>query len=109
MKTVKNTAIIAAVCLLLVGCNKYEKLLKGNDYEAKYAAAMRYYEDNSYSKAIQLFENLTLYYRGKENAENISWYYAQSLYKEKDYYTAGYQFIWDTRPSGKRYAPKLTF
>ena len=42
--------------------------------------------------ADALFENLTLHYRGKENAENIAWYYAQALYKEKDYYSAGYQF-----------------
>lgn len=80
------------VGLLIVSCNSYDKLLKSNDYEAKYAAAMKYYEANSYSKAIQLFENLTLYYRGRENAENIAWYYSQALYKEKDYYTAGYQF-----------------
>ena len=92
MKCVKNILTIFAVCLVLTGCNGYEKLLKSNDYEAKYAAAMRYYNENSYSKAIQLFENLTLHYRGKENAEEISWYYAQALYKEKDYYMAGYQF-----------------
>lgn len=92
MKKVTIMALIVATCFATVGCNKYEKLLKGNDYEAKYAAAMRYYDENSFSKAIQLFENLTMYYRGKENAENISWYYAQSLYKEKDYYTAGYQY-----------------
>lgn len=92
MKNVKIMAMLFIISIATVGCNKYEKLLKGNDYEAKYAAAMRYYDENSYSKAIQLFENLTMYYRGKENAENISWYYAQSLYKEKDYYTAGYQF-----------------
>ena len=92
MNKVKITLLIVATCLATVSCNKYEKLLKSNDYEAKYAAAMCYYNENSYSKAIQLFENLTMYYRGKDNAENISWYYAQSLYKEKDYYTAGYQY-----------------
>ncbi|MBR6049512.1 MAG: outer membrane protein assembly factor BamD [Bacteroidales bacterium] len=92
MKCAKITLSIFAVCLLLTSCNGYDKLLKSNDYEAKYAAAMRYYNENSYSKAIQLFENLTLHYRGKENAEEIAWYYAQALYKEKDYYTAGYQF-----------------
>lgn len=92
MKTVKNIAIIAVLSFAIAGCTNYDKLLKSNDYEAKYAAAMRYYEENSFSKAIQLFENLTLYYRGKENAEDISWYYAQALYKEKDWYTAGYQF-----------------
>ena len=90
----KNGIIIAicAICLTLASCNKFEKLLNSNDYNAKYEAAMRYYNDNSFSKAIQLFENLTLHYRGKENAEDIAWYYAQSLYHEKDYYTAGYQF-----------------
>ena len=85
MINAKNTLLIAAACLLLASCNS-------NDYAAKYEAAMRYYNDNSFSKAIQLFENLTLHYRGKENAENIAWYYAMSLYQEKDYYTAGYQF-----------------
>lgn len=83
---------IAAGCLLLASCNKYNKLLNSNDYDAKYVAAMKYYEEGSYSRAGQLFENLTLYYRGKENAENIAWYYGMSLLNEKDYFTAGYQF-----------------
>lgn len=92
MKQAKFFALIGAMCLLLASCNGYEKLLNSNDYEAKYEAAMRYYNDNSYSRAIQLFENLTLHYRGREHAEEIAWCYAQSLLKEKDYYTAGYQF-----------------
>ncbi len=92
MNKVKNILGIAAVCLLLVSCNGFNKLLNSNDYDAKYAAALKYYNENSFSRAAQLFENLTLYYRGKENAENIAWYYAMSLYKEKDYFTAGYQF-----------------
>lgn len=92
MKKVKIILNILTIALLLTSCNKFDKILKSNDYDTKYQAAMQYYNDNSYSKAIQLFENLTLHYRGRENAENISWYYGQSLYKEKDYYMAGYQF-----------------
>lgn len=92
MKKAKTILNIFVICLALTGCNKFDKVLKSNDYDLKYQEAMRYYNDNSYSKAIQLFENLTMHYRGRENAEDISWYYAQSLYKEKDYYTAGYQF-----------------
>lgn len=92
MKMTKNIAVIIVMSLLVTGCNKFDKLLNGNDYEGKYEAAMRYYNDNSFSKAIQLFENLTLHYRGRENAENIAWYYAQSLYRENDYYSAAYQF-----------------
>ncbi len=92
MKMMKNIVLMAVTCLVLAGCSSFDKLLNGNDFDAKYEAAMRYYNDNSYSKAIQLFENLTLHYRGRENAENIGWYYAQALYHEKDYYSAGYQF-----------------
>ena len=92
MKKMKNILGIAAMCLLLASCGGYNKLLNGNDFDAKYAAAMKYYNENSFSRAVQLFENLTLYYRGKENAENIGWYYGMSLLKEKDYYMAGYQF-----------------
>ena len=92
MKNAKIFIGFCAVCLLLVSCNGFNKLLNSNDYDAKYAAAMKYYNENSYSRAAQLFENLTLYYRGRENAENIAWYYAMSLLKEKDYFSAGYQF-----------------
>ncbi len=101
MNKVKIIATICAICWLSVSCSNVDKVLKSNDIEAKYAAAMKYYEENSFSKAIQLFENLTLYYRGKEHAEDIAWYYAQSLYKEKDYFTASYQF--------KRYARQFPY
>lgn len=92
MNKAKNIISICAICLALSACGGYEKLLNSNDYEGKYQAAMRYYNDNSWSKAIQLFENLTLHYRGKEHAEDIAWYYAESLFKEKDYITASYQY-----------------
>lgn len=92
MKKMKNILGIAAICLLFASCNGYNKLLNSNDFDAKYVAAMKYYNENSFSRAVQLFENLTMYYRGRDNAENISWYYGMSLMKEKDYFMAGYQF-----------------
>lgn len=92
MNKAKIIICICAISLVLVSCTGYEKLLNSNDYEGKYQAAMRYYNNNSWSKAIQLFENLTLHYRGKEHAEDIAWYYAEALYKEKDYFTASYQY-----------------
>lgn len=92
MKIASKISIIVVALALLASCSDYEKLMKGNDFEAKYQTAMNYYNDHNYTKAIQLFENLILHYHGKENAENISWYYAMSLMAEKDYYSAGYQF-----------------
>lgn len=66
--------------------------MKSNDFDAKYEAAMKYYNNNAYTKAIQIFENLTMHYRGREHSEDILWYYAQSLLHESDYLSASYQF-----------------
>lgn len=92
MKIVSKYALLLITIVLLGSCDGYEKLMKGNDFDAKYAAAMKYYNEESYSKAIQLFENLIMHYHGKENAENIAWYYSMALLAKDDYYSAGYQF-----------------
>lgn len=92
MIKIGHISVIVLLIIVLTGCNGTEKLVKSNDFEAKYKAAMGYYEQGRYTKAIQLFENLAMHYRGRDYAENIAWCYAQSLLKEKDYYTAAYQF-----------------
>lgn len=92
MKIFTKIVFFFTIGLFLTSCSGIEKTLRSNDFEKKYEIAMDYYNNGGYSKAIQLFENLTLYYRGKELSENILWYYSQSLLKEKDYYTAAYQF-----------------
>lgn len=92
MKFVTKIGILLLTLTLLVSCGEYDKLVKGTDFDAKYKAAMEYYNNKSFTRARMLFENLILHYHGKENAENISWYYGMSLLAEKDYYSAGYQF-----------------
>lgn len=92
MRAIKVITIISVLISVFASCNSHEKLLKSNDYDKKYAAAMKYYEDANYSKAIQMFENLSIYYRGRDNAENVAWYHAESNLKINDYYTAGYLF-----------------
>ena len=92
MRRIKLIPVIALFFSIFCSCSNYEKLLKSNDFDKKYAAAMDYYEKTNYSKAALLFENLTLYYRGRDNAENVAWYYAEATNKLKDYYTAGYLY-----------------
>ena len=92
MKMFSKLGVLLLSFTLLIGCDGFNKLVSSNDFDAKYKAAVNYYENHNYTKAIQLFENLIMHYHGKENAENISWYYAQSLMAEKDYFSAGYQF-----------------
>lgn len=91
----KRTAYIILIIFAisaLCSCSGYEKVLKSTDYDAKFDAAMRYYNDERWSRARQLFENLSLYYRGNEHNEDIAWYYGQSLLKSDYFYSAAYQF-----------------
>ncbi len=77
------------VCLMLcVSCSKYKKLLKGTDNEAKYKAALEYYEKKNYDRALQLFDVMQAYYRTKPEGETISYLTAECYYNKKDYYIA---------------------
>lgn len=71
---------------------KFNKLVKSGDLEAKYAAAIKYFDKEDYSKAIILFEELMSVYRGTAKAEEIHYYYAYCNYNLEDYIVAGYQF-----------------
>lgn len=89
----KILTIIIVVCCLLSSCaSKHKKLLSSNDNDAKYEAAVKAYNEGDYFHADQLFENLLLYFRGKDKAEDVNMYYGKSLMKNGDYYSAGYQF-----------------
>lgn len=60
--------------------------------EAKYAAAIRYFEKEEYTRALTLFEELMGVYRGTSRAEEVHYYYAYCHYNLDDYIVAGYQF-----------------
>ena len=80
------------IVIVLVSCGKHQKLVKSTDNEAKYAAAMDYYEEKDYYRALQLFQQLINFYQGTEKAEKLQFYYAYCYYHQKDYVLASYYF-----------------
>ena len=86
----KNRLLLLVIMCLLgcASCSKYNKLLKGTDNEAKYNAALAYYEEGNYDRTLQLFDVLQSYYRGKPESETISYLTAECYYKKKDYVIA---------------------
>lgn len=81
--------LLAIICLLaLASCSKYKKLLKSTDNEAKYRAALDYYEKKNYDRALQLFDVMHAYYRGKAEGEVVSYLTAECYFKKEDYYIA---------------------
>jgi outer membrane protein assembly factor BamD len=80
------------LAIVLVSCGKQQKLLKSTDNEAKYAAAVDYYETHDYYRALQLFQQLINFYQGTEKAEKMQFYYAYCYYHQKDFVLASYYF-----------------
>ncbi|MBW6502478.1 MAG: outer membrane protein assembly factor BamD, partial [Bacteroidales bacterium] len=86
-----NILLVASV-LVLASCGKHHKLLKSVDNEAKYAAAIDYYEKKDYYRSLQLFQQLINFYQGTDKAEKMQFYYAYCHYHQKDYVLASYYF-----------------
>lgn len=80
------------VLAVLASCSRYQKILKGTDPEAKYNAAIKYYEKKDYYRALPLLEELISLYRGQQRGERIYYYYANSNYQLEDYEFAAFHF-----------------
>ena len=86
-------SILLLIIVAFAGCkSKYEKLRASSDTAKKYREAVRLYDKKDYSKALGLFDDLVQKYRGTAEAEDLSYYFAQTNYKLKDYTTARYHF-----------------
>ncbi len=84
--------LIVIVVLLVIGCSGYEKLLKSSDNKKKYDAAMEFYAEEDYSKAITLFEQIANVYRGTVQADTVFFYQAMSYFNQGNYIMAVHYF-----------------
>ena len=85
--------LLVMICLLgCASCSKYRKLLKSTDNEAKYKAALEFFQKKDYDRALQLFDVMQAYYRGKPEGEVISYLTAECYYRKDDYYIASSYF-----------------
>jgi len=84
--------ILGLVVTFLTSCSEYEKLLKSDDVQLKYDKAFEYYEDKQYVKSATLLQYLIPIYKATDKAAKVEFFYAKSLYGQKDYILAGYHF-----------------
>lgn len=81
------------ILLTITSCrSKYQKLLRSNDYNAKYEAAVQYYNNEEYVKAYHLFESIQPIYKGTDKDESIAYYVAQCYFKDDDFMMAAFYF-----------------
>lgn len=83
--------LTAALFSVLQSC-KFQRLLKSNDNEKRYNAAMKYYEKKDYYHALQIFEELISVYKGSSRSEKMYFYFAKCYYETGEFATAAYHF-----------------
>lgn len=89
----KTLAVVAVSAFFMQSCkSQYEMLLTGSDVDAKYEAAFDYFNHGKYTKAAQLFENLSVLTSNTERDDTVQYYWGLSNYRYKDYYTAETNF-----------------
>lgn len=88
----KKFLILIIPIVLLSSCSEYQKAYKNEDADVKYEVGAKLYEKGKYDKAIRLFEQAAPAYKGKPQSERMFFMFAQSYFKTKQYYLAGYQF-----------------
>jgi outer membrane protein assembly factor BamD len=88
----KGIILVGLLAILLGSCSEHAKLLKSTDLRLKFDKAIEYFESEDYIKALPLFEELIIVYRGTPRAEKLSYYQAYCDYHLVDLLLASYRF-----------------
>jgi len=89
---IRSILFFCCAAALLVSCSEYQKVLKETDVKAKYDMAEKLYNEGDYKRAVRLFEQIAPKYVGKPQGERVMFFFADSYFKNDDYYLSGYQF-----------------
>ncbi len=92
MKAKFSIIITVFLALTISACTEYSKILKSSDNEKKKQAAIRYYEEEEWIKAVTLLEDIIPFYKLTKDGEKLYFIYCMCSYNLKDYYLAGYYF-----------------
>ena len=86
-------SLLIFVTFLIFSCNDYQKLLNSSENEVdKYNAAEEYYEKGEFRRANALIEQIIPSYRGKPQGERLVFFFANSYFETRLYYSAAIQF-----------------
>lgn len=83
--------IISISLLVFSGC-AYDKLLKTDDFDAKYAKAKEYYAAGDYARALPLLDQLLSVKLGTTEEKEVRYYMAYCYYGQEDYFSSSSLF-----------------
>ena len=88
------------MALVFAGCSDFQKILKSDNVDKKYEAALKYYDKKDYYKAGILLEELIPLLKGRPESEKAQFLFANTNYLQRDYVLSAYYFrnFYDTYP-----------
>ena len=87
----KNIVYILVFCLCISSCGEYQKALNSDEISVKFNLGTELYGNKKYLKASRLFAQILPQYRGKPQAQKLSYMQAMCFYNTKDYNSSSYQ------------------
>lgn len=91
-KKMKHYVYLFLVTLILSSCSEYQKVLKNEDIAAKFKMGEELFEAEKWNKAKRLFDQIIQQYRGKPQAEKLTFMHAMCSYKMENFYQSSYHF-----------------
>lgn len=88
----KRGLYILLISVIFFSCTDFQKTLKSEDIAEKFTMGTELFEAEKWSKAHRLFDQILQSYRGKPQAEKLTYMHAMCSYKLGDYYIASYHF-----------------
>ena len=80
-----------SILILISSCSEYQKALNSDEVSVKFNLGTELYDAEKYSKASRLFTQILPQYRGKPQAQKLTYMQAMCFYNTKDYNSSSYQ------------------
>ena len=80
-----------SIIILISSCSEYQKALNSDEVSVKFNLGTELYDAEKYSKASRLFAQILPQYRGKPQAQKLTYMQAMCFYNTKDYNSSSYQ------------------
>ena len=80
-----------SILILISSCSEYQKALNSDEVSVKFNLGTELYDAEKYSKASRLFAQILPQYRGKPQAQKLTYMQSMCFYNTKDYNSSSYQ------------------
>ena len=80
-----------SILILISSCSEYQKALNSDEVSVKFNLGTELYDAEKYSKASRLLAQILPQYRGKPQAQKLTYMQAMCFYNTKDYNSSSYQ------------------